>query len=77
MARLEAAGVDVHSEARGDGPIRYVYFTAPDGVIIELTQYVLPAKLRPAAAVLDLFNRGVHKARTAIGKALVKGATWS
>lgn len=75
IARLEAAGIEVHSAPRGDQPLRYVYFTAPDGVVIELTEYVLPARLRPAAAALKLFNRGVHRARHAIGKALLRAAT--
>jgi catechol 2,3-dioxygenase-like lactoylglutathione lyase family enzyme len=72
--RLEAAGVRVHSRPRGSGAIRYVYFTAPDGVVVELTEYVLPLKLRAGAAALKVFNRGVHRARLAIGKALIKGA---
>ena len=77
IARLEAAEIEIHSEPRGDGPLRYIYFTAPDGVVIELTEYVLPAKLRAAAAALRVFNRGIHRARRAIGKALVKGAVAS
>ena len=74
IARLEAAGVSVHSRPRGAGAIRYVYFTGPDGVVIELTEYVLPLKLRAGAAALRVFNRGVHRARLAIGKALISGA---
>ena len=74
IRRLEAAGIEVHAEPRGTGPIRYVYFTAPDGVVIELTEYVLPIKLRPAAAALRAFNRSIHRARRLIGKTLVKAA---
>ncbi len=74
LARLAAAGVEVHGSPKGSGAIRFVYFTAPDGVVIELTQYVLPPKLKPVVAALSFFNRGVHRARWAIGKALVKGA---
>jgi catechol 2,3-dioxygenase-like lactoylglutathione lyase family enzyme len=74
IERLESAGVQVHDAPRGSGAIRYVYFTAPDGVVIELTEYLLPTKLRAAAAALRVFNKGVHRARRAIGKALVKGA---
>jgi hypothetical protein len=72
--RLQCAGVQVHDEPSGSGAIRFVYFTAPDGVVIELTEYVLPTKLRAAAAALRVFNKGVHQARRAIGKALIKGA---
>ncbi len=61
----------------GSGAIRYVYFTAPDGVVVELTEYVLPPALRPLLAALNVFNRSVHRARRVIGKALVKGATAS
>ena len=74
LARLEDAGVDVHSGPRGDGAIRFVYFTAPDGVVIELTQYVVPSHLRPAIRALERFNRGVHLAKRAIGRQLVARA---
>jgi catechol 2,3-dioxygenase-like lactoylglutathione lyase family enzyme len=70
--RLRAAGVDVHGEPVGHGPLRYVYFTAPDGVIIELTQYVLPPRLKPALRALTLMNRGIHVARRAITTALLR-----
>lgn len=72
IKRLAAAGVAVHSPPQGEGAIRYVYFTAPDGVVIELTQYALPAKLRVAASALKLFNIGVHKARLRFATMLVK-----
>jgi len=75
IARLEAAGVHVHSAPRGTGPIRYVYFTAPDGVVVELTQYAVRRRLRPALFLLRGFNRGVHAARRVIGRALVRAAT--
>ncbi len=75
LPALEAAGAVVHSAPRGDGPIRYVYFTAPDGVVVELTQYVVPAHLAPAIAFLRGFNRAVHAAKRTIGKALVRAAT--
>ena len=71
IARLTAAGVDVHSDANDAGPLRYVYFTAPDGIVIELTQYVLPARLRPVAAALRAFNRGIHVTKRAIAKKLL------
>lgn len=74
LDRLAVAGIEAHSEPQGDGPVRYVYFTGPDGVVFELTQYVLPLKLKAAAAALKVFNRSVHRARKAIGKALIKGA---
>jgi catechol 2,3-dioxygenase-like lactoylglutathione lyase family enzyme len=71
IARLVSDGVDVHSDANDAGPLRFVYFTAPDGIVIELTQYVLPAKLRPVAAGLRAFNRGVHFTKRAIAKKLL------
>ncbi len=87
LPRLEAHGAVVHtafregSELRGapsdpgeSSPLRYVYFTAPDGVIVELTQYVLPRHLVPAARALSGFNRAVHIARRSIGRALVRAA---
>ncbi len=77
IAKLKGAGIDVHSAPRGTGSLRYVYFTAPDGVVIELTEYVLPANLRPVVAALDAFNKAVHLARRSIGKALISRATSS
>ncbi len=74
ITKLKDAGIEVHSAPRGAGALRYVYFTAPDGVVIELTEYNLPAKLRPVVAALDAFNKGVHLARRGIGKALIKRA---
>lgn len=74
IARLVSDGVDVHSDVNESGPIRFVYFTAPDGVVIELTQYVLPAKLRPIAAGLRAFNRGVHFTKRAIAKKLLSSS---
>ena len=73
--RLRDAGVELHSaEPRGGAPVRYLYLTAPDGLVVELTQYVVPEKLRPAIGALRLFNAGVHVARRAIGRALVAAA---
>ncbi len=74
LPALEAAGAKLHGEPRGEPPIRFVYFTAPDGVVVELTQYVLPAKLAPAGFALRGFNRAVHAAKRAIGRALVGAA---
>lgn len=71
VADLEAAGVRVHGPPVQAGVIRYVYCDAPDGVTIELTEYAVPARLRPALAMLRGFNRGVHLAKRAIGKQLL------
>ncbi len=74
IARLVDAGVHVHSEPRGQGPLRYVYFSAPDGVVIELTEYVLPPKLAVAAGFLRAFNRSVHVAKRLIGRRMLAAA---
>lgn len=73
LAGLAAAGVEVLQSARESGLIRYAYVGGPDGVAIELTQYVLPARLRPLAPVLAGYNKLVHAIRrqllrTAVGK---------
>ncbi|MBW2461645.1 MAG: VOC family protein [Deltaproteobacteria bacterium] len=73
--RLADQGVDVHGDPRGDGPVRYVYFTAPDGVVFELTQYVLPARYRPALRALAALNRGIHVARRTIVSQLLRRVT--
>ena len=80
LPKLEAHGAEIHTEFRGDGglrgegALRFLYLTAPDGVIVELTQYVLPRHLVPAARALSGFNRAVHVARRSIGRALVRAA---
>lgn len=71
MGKLKAAGTEVHGDPESSGPLRFVYFTGPDGVVIELTQYVLPAKLRPVAAGLKAFNRFVHMGRRLIAKQMI------
>lgn len=73
LAELSAAGVPVLEPARQSGLIRYAYVGGPDGVAIEITQYILPARLRPLAPVLAGYNKLVHAIRrrllvTAVGK---------
>lgn len=75
VQRLRSAGVEVHDAPRGSGAVRYVYFTAPDGVVVELTEYVVPRKLRPAIAALEAFNKAIHLARRRVSKALISRAT--
>jgi lactoylglutathione lyase len=74
VRRLLAAGVHVHSDTRGEGLLRYVYFTAPDGVVVELTQYVLPARFRPAVLALNALNRSIHHTKAAVTAALLRFA---
>lgn len=69
-ARLEAAGVEVHSQPRESGSIRFVYFSAPDGVVIELVEIRVPPHLAPLWPAYTLFNRAVHAARRAFAKQL-------
>ncbi|MEZ4324552.1 MAG: VOC family protein [Polyangiales bacterium] len=72
---IERAGYVPHSEPRGGDPVRYVYFTGPDGVVFELTQYQVSPQLEPAIKALALFDRAVHAAKRAIGKRLLAAAT--
>lgn len=39
VAELRAAGVPVHAEPVQEDFVRYAYVGAPDGVVLELTQY--------------------------------------
>ena len=71
IERLLVAGIEVHAEPISAGVIRFVYFSAPDGVVVELTQYQLPAKLAPAVGFLKLFNRGVHLGKRAIARRML------
>ena len=57
VRRLRQAGIDTHASPTRVGALRYVYFTAPDGVVVELTQYELPARMAPVLAAWRLFNR--------------------
>ncbi len=74
VRELSDAGVEVHDEVVTSGPIRYVYVSGPDGVVLELTQYVLPARLRPAVLMLDVLNRSIHATRKAITGTLLRFA---
>jgi lactoylglutathione lyase len=69
VRELEAAGVPVLSPVRQGGLVRYAYVQAPDGVVIELTAYVVKGALRAALPLLAGYNRLVHAARRALVKA--------
>lgn len=71
-ARLRDAGVDVHGEPRGTGAIRYTYVSAPDGVVVELVQLVLPPKLERLRRVFNGYNRLVHVTKRAFVKQLFR-----
>ncbi len=71
VSRLRAAGVVPHSEPRRSGPLRYVYFTGPDGVIFELTQYDLPRRFTPAVKALNGLNRTIHRVRRRVTSTLL------
>ncbi|MCA9670506.1 MAG: VOC family protein [Myxococcales bacterium] len=71
VAHLRRNGVDVHGDVAGAGALRYVYASAPDGVIVELTQYVLPPKLAPGAKLLALLNSAIHAMRRTIARKLM------
>jgi len=72
VRRLERLGVDVHSEPNEAGLLRYVYFTAPDGVVVELTQYDLPSAYRPAVMLLDALNRTIHRTKRTVTATLLR-----
>lgn len=72
VARLEAAGIEIHAPAVQVGPIRYVYLSAPDGVVVELIELVLPAKLRPLRPVFDAYNRLIHLTKRAFASQLFR-----
>ena len=70
VERLARGGVSCHGPTREAGPIRYAYLSAPDGVVIELTQYVLPPKLAVLLPAVRLFNGGVHQVRKLLASQL-------
>jgi catechol 2,3-dioxygenase-like lactoylglutathione lyase family enzyme len=63
VAQLSRAGVPILAPTVTSGLIKYTYVSGPDGVVLELTEYILPAKLRPLAPVLAGYNRLVHGIR--------------
>lgn len=63
VRRAKAAGADVHSEPRSSETVSYVYLTAPDGVVLEITQLNLSPKLRRLKPVFDGYNQLVHATR--------------
>ncbi len=71
LRKLEQEGVAIHGEPTQTGPVRYIYFSGPDGVVVELTQYVLPPKLRPFAAGLSAFNKMVHLSKRTIARRML------
>jgi len=72
LTRLRDAGARVHDEPRRTGSIRYVYVSAPDGVVIELIELHLPAHLARFVPVVNGVNRGIHLTRRALAKRLFK-----
>ncbi len=74
VRRLTRAGIDVHGVPTNAGLLKYVYFTAPDGVLVELTQYELPSAYRPAIAALNALNRMIHRTKKTVTKTLLRFA---
>jgi hypothetical protein len=72
LARLRAAGADIHADPRRTGSVRYAYATAPDGVVIELVELHLPSHLAPFAPLLSGVNRAIHLTRRLLAKQLFK-----
>lgn len=63
LTELSNGGVQILEPARQSGLIRYAYVAAPDGVVIELTQYVVPTRLKPLVPLLAVYNKVVHAVR--------------
>lgn len=74
LQRVRDAGCEVHGEPNQVGPLRYAYVTVPDGVVIELTQYVLPAKLRAAGVAMRSVNTAIHRVKRFIGRRMLAAA---
>lgn len=68
--QLKAKGVAVHGPVQSAGVLRYVYFTAPDGVVVELTEYSVPRRFRPVLNALRVADYGVHVMRRTVARAL-------
>lgn len=71
VGRLAGWGVAVHGSVKGVGALRYVYFTAPDGVVVELTEYAVPRRFVPVLKALRAADQGVHIMRRTIARLLL------
>lgn len=71
-SRLERRGIELHQPVKDAGSLRYAYFSGPDGVVVELTQYTVPAKLAPLLFVFKSLNRSVHLMKKTMARAMVK-----
>ena len=70
LSRLRDAGAQIHGEPRQTDSIRFAYATVPDGVVIELVELHLPARLRPFLPLLKGVNQAIHLTRRALAKQL-------
>jgi catechol 2,3-dioxygenase-like lactoylglutathione lyase family enzyme len=72
LERMVAAGAVVHGSVTQSGPLRYVYASLLDGVVVELTQYALPRRFAPAILALRGLNRTIHRTRRTVGRVLLR-----
>jgi len=73
VARLRERDAHVHDEPFQNGAIRFVYASAPDGVVLEIVELVLPDKLRRLKRVFNAYNKLVHITKRAFVSQLFKG----
>ncbi len=72
VRRLSAEGYAPHAAPRRTGSIRYVYVTAPDGVVVEVVELHLPPKLAPFMPLLAVVDRSIHATRRLLAKQLFR-----
>lgn len=68
--KLADRGLPVHGDVQDAGALKYVYFTAPDGVVVELTEYSVPRRFAPILRALRAADHGVHVMRRTVARAL-------
>jgi catechol 2,3-dioxygenase-like lactoylglutathione lyase family enzyme len=71
VSRLSARGLAVHGSVQNAGALRYVYFTAPDGVVVELTEYSIPRRFTPVLKALRAADHAVHVMRRTVARTLL------
>ena len=71
VRRLTAAGVEILTPPTQSSGLRYAYIAAPDGVVLELTEYQV-GRLAPALRIARRVYSAASKVQTAIAAGALK-----
>ena len=71
VVELKNAGIHVHGEIAENNHMKYIYFTAPDGVVIELTEYKVSNNIKPVLSLFNFYNKNVNNLKVNLFKILL------